>query len=73
MITDGLEDAGLSILSDAAAVQDRTGIPAADLPEALQGIDAVIVRSRTKMTADLIAAAPDLMLLCPAAEPVPLF
>ena len=63
MITDGLEDAGLSILSGVATVHDRTGIRASDLPEALKGIDAVIVRSRTKMTAEVIASAPNLKVI----------
>lgn len=60
LITDGLEQAGQTILSLAGTVDDRTGIPLADLPAVLPDYDALIVRSRTKVTAALLAAAPTL-------------
>ncbi|HUF39872.1 MAG TPA: hydroxyacid dehydrogenase [Anaerolineales bacterium] len=57
LITDGLEEAGLKLLAEAAEVKDCTGISAEDLPAALAAADAVIVRSRTKMTASVLEAA----------------
>ena len=57
LITDGLEEAGQTILSGAADVLDCTGILAGDLPSALDGADAVIVRSRTKLTAEVLETA----------------
>jgi len=57
LITDGLEDAGQSILSGAAEVLDCTGISAADLTSSLNGADAIIVRSRTKLTAEVLDSA----------------
>jgi D-3-phosphoglycerate dehydrogenase len=43
-----------------AEVLDRSGIEASQLPEALVGVQGLIVRSRTKVTAELLKAASNL-------------
>ncbi len=60
LITDGLEENGQSILRAAARVDDRAGLPAADLPAVISEYDALIVRGRTRVTADLFNAARNL-------------
>jgi len=57
LITDGLDEHGQSILRAAAQVDDRPGIPAEDLLTAVSDYDALIVRGRTRVTADVIRAA----------------
>ncbi len=60
LITDGLKENGQAILRQAAQVDDRTGIPADELIEIIADYDAMIVRSRTKVTAELTASATNL-------------
>jgi D-3-phosphoglycerate dehydrogenase len=60
LITDGLQDSAIAILEKTAAVQNRPDISPADLLLAVPGADALIVRGRTKVTADVFAAAPKL-------------
>jgi D-3-phosphoglycerate dehydrogenase len=60
LITDGLEENGLSILRASAQVDDRKGISADELSEVIGVFDALIVRSRTKVTADVFAAGKQL-------------
>ncbi len=60
LITDGLKPEGQAILAQEADVDDRNGITAKELQTAIAAYDAVIVRSRTKITADVLAAAPRL-------------
>ena len=60
LVTDGLEDCGLSILREAAQVDDRPGISAEDLLKEIPAYDALIVRGRTKVTAAVFEAAPRL-------------
>ena len=57
LITDHLEEAGLATLRQAAQVVDRDGISAQELPDIISDFHAVIVRSRTKITAALLEAA----------------
>jgi D-3-phosphoglycerate dehydrogenase len=57
LIADGLEDNGQAILSSSADVDDRTGISNEELIEIIDSYDAMIVRSRTKVTAQVFAAA----------------
>lgn len=54
LITDGLNHNGTAILKSVAQVDDRMGIAAADLESAISEYDAMIVRSRTQVTAALI-------------------
>ena len=57
LITDGLDESGLTVLRAAAQVDDRSDISAAELLNAINRYDAVIVRGRTKVTADVFNAA----------------
>jgi len=60
LIADGLDEEGQSILRAQAVLDDRSGISAADLLQSINGYDALVVRSRTKVTADVLSAAPRL-------------
>jgi len=60
LLTDGLNEKGRKILEKEVEVLDRTGIDAKDLEKEIKSADALIVRSRTKITADLIKSAPQL-------------
>ena len=60
LVTDGLEECGLSILRETAQVDDRPGISAEDLLKEIPAYDALIVRGRTKVTAAVFEAAPRL-------------
>lgn len=57
LIADGLEESGQAILRSAARVDERSGISPEELLKAIKDYNAVIVRSRTKLTADVFAAA----------------
>jgi D-3-phosphoglycerate dehydrogenase len=57
LITDGLQDSAIAILEKAAKVQNQPDISAGDLLKAVPTVDAIIVRGRTKVTADVLAAA----------------
>jgi len=56
LITDGLEENGQAILHSSANVDDRTGISLEELLQVIDEYDAMIVRSRTKVTAQLFDA-----------------
>ena len=56
LITDGLGDNGQSILRAAAAVEDRTGISAADLVKFAADYDAFVIRGRTRVTPEVFDA-----------------
>ena len=60
LIADGLNENGQAILDSTANVDDRTGISADDLLSIIPNYDALIVRSRTKVTASVFQAAPGL-------------
>jgi len=57
LITDGLDEAGKSILRAASHLDDKTGISAPDLIQAVGDYDALIVRGQTKVTAQVFDAA----------------
>jgi len=57
LITDGLEESGKAILRSACEVVDRKGISGEELAQIIGSYDALIVRSRTKVTADILAQA----------------
>jgi len=50
LLTDGLHEDGQAILRTAALVDDRKGIPTKDLLDIVPKYEALIVRSRTKVT-----------------------
>jgi D-3-phosphoglycerate dehydrogenase len=60
LISDGLDESGQALLRAAAQVDNRSGITPAELLEAVAGCEALIVRSRTRVTAEVLAAAPRL-------------
>jgi len=60
LLTDGLEANGQEILSAAAQVDNRSGISAQELLKCAAGYDAMIVRGRTKVTAEVFQAATNL-------------
>ncbi len=57
MITDGLDQTGIEFLNQSAQVDNLNGISADDLLGKIGEYDALIVRSRTKVTPDVFAAA----------------
>jgi len=57
LITDGLDESGLSILRGSASVDDRKDISADDLLKAIPNYDGLVVRGRTKVTASVMDAA----------------
>jgi len=57
LIADGLEENGQAILHLSANVHDRTGISLNDLLEIVKDYDAMLVRSRTKVTAQVFETA----------------
>ena len=63
LITDGLDDAGQSILRASAEVDDRNNISADDLLKAIPDYDGLIVRGRTKVTAAVMDAASKLKVI----------
>jgi len=63
LLTDGLKEEGKAILSEQAQVDDRNGISAEELLEIIGEYDAVIVRSRTKITAEVLEAAKNLKVI----------
>ncbi len=56
LISDGLDESGKKLLREAARVEDRPGISPAELLEAVAGCEALIVRSRSKVRRDVLAA-----------------
>jgi len=60
LITDGLQDSAIAIMEKAAKVQNQPDISAVDLIQAVSTVDALIVRGRTKVTAEVLAAASNL-------------
>jgi D-3-phosphoglycerate dehydrogenase len=56
ILTDGLDEVGVSILEKEAEVVKRNAISAEDLKNELKDYDAVIIRSRTKMNREMIKA-----------------
>ena len=60
IIPDQLDESGLAILTSAAQVNERDGISPADLLELISEYDALIVRSRTQVDAEMFSAAANL-------------
>jgi len=57
IITDGLHESGLQILSRYALVDNSQDISAAQLKETIADFDAMVVRGRTQVTAEIFSAA----------------
>ena len=60
LVSDPLAEAGVAILRDGADVDVRTGLPREELLAILPEYDALIVRSETKVTAEVLAAGTNL-------------
>lgn len=64
LVADDVSDTGLQPLRDAAfEVHKRTGLSREELIAALQGCEGLIVRSETKVTADILQAAGSLRVI----------
>ncbi|NJN43824.1 MAG: hypothetical protein HC806_03175 [Anaerolineae bacterium] len=57
LVADGLGASGLALLDQSALVENKKGITAEELLLKIREYDAIIVRSRTKITAGVLAAA----------------
>ena len=62
LVSDGLAPEGIAILEDTPGVEVilRPGASPSELLELVPDIDGLVIRSGTKVTADVIAAAPKL-------------
>ncbi len=64
LISDSLSQAAAEVLTSAGIeVDDRAGISAEELTETIGSYDALIVRSRTKVTSDILSSASNLKLI----------
>ncbi len=63
LIADGLSEAGVNLLKTAGEVVANPKITADELIRALPDFQALVVRSRTKVTAPVIAAGPNLKVI----------
>lgn len=63
LVADGLQAPGKEILQQAAHVEDRSGISPDELKEIIAEYDAVIIRSRTKVTSEVINAGAKLKVI----------
>jgi D-3-phosphoglycerate dehydrogenase / 2-oxoglutarate reductase len=57
LITDGLDERGQSILRASAMVDDKNGLSAEDLVNAITDYDGLIVRGQTRVTASVLETA----------------
>lgn len=62
LITDNLSDAGLAILRESSALEVVKGSPE-NVREQLQDVDGVIIRSATKLTAEVLEGQPRLKVI----------
>ncbi len=60
IVADGLDEIGLEILSKAAQVDERAGISPEELIEVISEFEALIVRGRTRVNAEVFSAASNL-------------
>jgi len=60
LVSDKLPENGIRILSTAAEVEYKPSVSAEDLLDIISDFDALVVRSRTRVTADVFAAASNL-------------
>jgi D-3-phosphoglycerate dehydrogenase len=66
LVTDGLAEEGLALLRQAAEVDVRSGLTPPQLLETIGEYDALVVRSATKVTAEVIAAGEKLRVIARA-------
>ena len=63
LVSDPIDQKGIDILSQVAQVDVRTGLPADELKSIVGEYDALMIRSGTQVTADIIEAAPRLKII----------
>lgn len=63
LVADKLSSEGVDILKRSAEVDVKTGLPKEDLIACIGDYDALVVRSATKVTADVLAAAKNLKII----------
>ena len=63
LANDGIDPVGKALLEKAGFVVDNNPISQENLAEALQGYDAITVRSTTKIRKELIDACPNIKLI----------
>jgi D-3-phosphoglycerate dehydrogenase len=63
LVTEGIDENGLAILSDVAHVIEHSRISPEELIEIIGDVDALIVRGHTKVTSEVISAAPRLKVI----------
>jgi D-3-phosphoglycerate dehydrogenase len=66
LVTEKLSDAGLELLRRDFRVDVRPELATADLAAAIEPYDALVVRSQTQVTADVLKAAPNLKVVARA-------
>jgi D-3-phosphoglycerate dehydrogenase / 2-oxoglutarate reductase len=65
LVTDTLSPAGMALLDAAEGIElvDRQGMPLEGIREALRDVDAILIRSRTKLTPEILAGQQRLKLI----------
>jgi len=63
LVSDPIDQAGIDILSQVAQVDVRTGLPPEELKAIIGDYDALMIRSGTQVTADVIEAANQLRII----------
>ena len=63
LVSDPIDQAGIDILSQVAQVDVRTGLPPAELKQIIGEYDALMIRSGTQVTAEIIEAADKLRII----------
>jgi NAD(P)-dependent dehydrogenase (short-subunit alcohol dehydrogenase family) len=63
LVSDPIDQVGIDILSQVAQVDVRTGLPPAELKQIIGDYDALMIRSGTQVTAEIIEAAPRLKII----------
>ena len=63
LVSDPIDQAGIDILSQVATVDVRTGLPPEELKAIIGDYDALMIRSGTTVTADIIEAADKLRII----------
>jgi len=63
LVTDSIDKAGVELLEEIAEVEVETGLPPEELKKRIRDADALMIRSATKVTADVIDAAKKLKVI----------
>ncbi|PHX67960.1 MAG: phosphoglycerate dehydrogenase, partial [Cyanobium sp. Baikal-G2] len=63
LVSDPIDQAGIDILSQVAQVDVRTGLPPEELKAIIGDYDALMIRSGTTVTAEIIEAADKLRII----------